>query len=189
MKKHHAKQNNDVAQAGLPGADSGIEEPLRQAGIDPDRLSIFKFGQKAHASGPRPWVKRLIVGLVLWVISLALEIADFLPESLIHAVLSLVIGLVILQVACQALLKASEKLAARLHWNHYVAGTVAEILSTAPELVVIAFVIPVSPLIAFIITLITIYNNALVFSFYSFFLPKDKYGKFLMPLPITEAGT
>jgi len=189
MKKHHTKQNNDIAQAGLPGADSGIEEPLRQAGIDPDRLSIFKFGQKAHTTGPRPWFKRLIVGLVLWVISLAMEIADFLPESFIHAALSLVIGLVILQVACQALLKASEKLAARLHWNHYVAGTVAEILSTAPELVVIAFVIPVSPLIAFVITLITIYNNALVFSFYSFFLPKDKYGKFLMPLPITEAGT
>jgi hypothetical protein len=28
-----------------------------------------------------------------------------------------------------------------------------------------------------------------VFSLYSYFLPKDKHGKFLMPLPITEAGT
>ncbi|MBT6042639.1 MAG: hypothetical protein HOH14_04000 [Gammaproteobacteria bacterium] len=76
-----------------------------------------------------------------------------------------------------------------MHWNHYVAGTVAEILSTIPELVVIAFVIPVSPVVAFIITLVTIYNNALVFSLYSYFLPKDKHGKFLMPKPITEAGT
>ena len=191
MKKHHSKQKSNIARAGLPGADSGIEEPLRQAGIDPDRLSIIKFGQQTHAqaSGLRPWIKRLIVGIVLWLISLTMEVGEFMPNNFIHAALSLVIGLIILQVACQALLKASEKLAARLHWNHYVAGTVAEILSTTPELVVIAFIIPVSPLIAFIITLITIYNNALVFSFYSFFLPKDKQGKFLMPLPITEAGT
>ena len=191
MKKHHSKQKSNIARAGLPGADSGIEEPLRQAGIDPDRLSIIKFGQQTHAqaSGLRPWIKRLIIGIVLWLISLTMEVGEFMPNNFIHAALSLVIGLIILQVACQALLKASEKLAARLHWNHYVAGTVAEILSTTPELVVIAFIIPVSPLIAFIITLITIYNNALVFSFYSFFLPKDKQGKFLMPLPITEAGT
>ena len=40
-----------------------------------------------------------------------------------------------------------------------------------------SFIIPVSPLTAFVIALITIYNNALVFSLYSYFLPKDKYGK------------
>ncbi|MGB5603258.1 MAG: hypothetical protein WBO14_12565, partial [Gammaproteobacteria bacterium] len=47
----------------------------------------------------------------------------------------------------------SERLVARLHWNHYVGGTVAEILSTLPELVVIAFVVPVSPPTAFVIAL------------------------------------
>jgi len=62
-------------------------------------------------------------------------------------------------------------------------------LSTLPELVVIAFVVPVSPQAAFVIAVITIYNNALVFSLYSFFLPKDHKGKFLMPAPITEAGS
>ena len=65
----------------------------------------------------------------------------------------------------------------------------AEILSTTPELVVIAFIIPVSPLTAFVIAFVTIYNNALVFSLYSYFLPKDKYGKYLMSVPVTEAGT
>ena len=70
-----------------------------------------------------------------------------------------------------------------------MAGTAAEILATLPELVVIGFLIPVSPMTAFVIALMTIYNNALVFSIYSFFLPKDQYGKYLMPLPITEAGT
>jgi len=127
--------------------------------------------------------------LTLWLFSKFLQASAILPESFFHASLSLIIGLIILQVACEALLKTTEKIAARLHWNHYVAGTVAEILSTIPELVVIAFIIPVSPVVAFIITLITIYNNALVFSLYSYFLPKDRYGKFLMPKPITEAGT
>ena len=103
--------------------------------------------------------------------------------------LSLLVGLIILQGTCEALVTTSERLAARLQWNHYVAGTVAEILSTLPELVVIAFVVSVSPLTAFVIALITIYNNALVFSLYSYFLPKDKQGKFLMPKPITEVGT
>ena len=103
--------------------------------------------------------------------------------------MKLVTGLIILVAACELLVSATEKLAARFHWNHYTAGTLAEILSTIPELVVIAFIIPVSPTTAFVISVITIYNNALVFSLYSYFLPKDRQGKFLMPIPITEAGT
>lgn len=54
-----------------------------------------------------------------------------------------------------------------MHYNHYTAGTVAEILSTIPELVFIAFIIPLGPLTAFVIAPIAIYNNALVFSLYS----------------------
>ena len=191
MSKKKSKAENDIAQAGLPGADPHVEAPLIQAGIDPDRLSIFKFGQKPLSVSPHlsPWTKRLLLGLTLWLFSKFLQASPILPESFFHASLSLIIGLIILQVACEALLKTTEKIAARLHWNHYVAGTVAEILSTIPELVVIAFIIPVSPVVAFIITLITIYNNALVFSLYSYFLPKDRYGKFLMPKPITQAGT
>ncbi len=98
-------------------------------------------------------------------------------------------GLVILQVACQVLVTATERFAARMGWSHYLAGTVAEILATLPECVVIAFVIPISPLTAFVLAMVTIYNNALVFSIYSYFLPRDQRGKFLMPEPITDAGT
>ena len=83
----------------------------------------------------------------------------------------------------------STSMAARLRWNHYVAGTLSEILATLPELVMIGFVVTVSPEAAFLIAVITIYNNSLVFSIYSFFLPKDKRGKFVMPEPITQAGT
>ncbi len=105
------------------------------------------------------------------------------------AVLSLVVGLIILQVACQVLVTATERFASRMGWSHYVAGTVAEILATLPECVVIAFLVPISPLTAFVLSMVTIYNNALVFSIYSYFLPRDQRGRFLMPEPITDAGT
>jgi hypothetical protein len=107
----------------------------------------------------------------------------------VKAVASLVIGVLVLKSACDALITATERFAARHVWHHYVAGTVAEILSTLPELVVICFVIPVSPLAAMVIALVTIYNNALVFSVYSYFLPKNEKGRFVMPAVVTEAGT
>ena len=126
------------------------------------------------------------------VLSALLHLAGIFEHGMplyLEAIFSLILGLIILQAACEVLVIGTERLAARYKWNHYIAGTLAEILSTTPGLVVIAFLIPVSPETAFIIGVITIYNNALVFSLYSFFLPKDKQGKFVMPTPITEAGT
>lgn len=183
--------SENVAAAGLPGAPKAVEEELRRVGIDPDRLSIFQLGHPIELLQypTPPWVKRMGLGFALWLMLYGLQIAGFVLADWLAAGLSLLVGLIILQGACEALVTASVRLAARLQWNHYVGGTVAEILSTLPELVVIAFVVPVSPLTAFVIALITIYNNALVFSLYSYFLPKDKQGKFLMPKPITEAGT
>jgi len=183
--------SENIAAAGLPGAPVAVEEELRRVGIDPDRLSIFQLGHPVELMQypAPPWVKRMGLGFALWLMLYGLQIAGFVLADWLAAGLSLLVGLIILQGACEALVTASERLAVRLQWDHYVAGTVAEILSTLPELVVIAFVVPVSPLTAFVIALITIYNNAFVFSFYSYFLPKDKQGKFLMPKPITEAGT
>lgn len=181
----------NIARVGLPGASRRGEEALRRLGIDPDRLSIFHLGlppKLLHRRIP-PWFRRIIIGYALWTVFFVLHLADVHPGKIVQAGISLCIGLIILQGACEALISATEKTAARFQWDHYVAGTVAEILSTTPELVVIAFIIPVSPLTAFIIALVTIYNNALVFSLYSFFLPRDQRGKFLMPTPITEAGT
>jgi hypothetical protein len=130
----------------------------------------------------------MAIAYSLWLLFYLLEYIGIVFPPFLTAVFSLVVGLVILQVACQVLVSATERFAARMGWSHYVAGTVAEILSTLPECVVIVFVIPVSPLTAFVIAMITIYNNALVFSIYSYFLPHDKRGKFLMPKPITGAG-
>jgi hypothetical protein len=180
-----------AAGAGLPDAPESADETLRDAGIDPDRLSISYLGEPVPEARavPVPWAARLGTGVALWTLLYLLKQFEFDIPGWAHAAFALVIGLVILQGACGALVTASERLAARLEWDHYVAGTVAEILSTLPELVVIGFLIPVSPLTALVVALVTIYNNALVFSIYSFFLPKDQHGKFLMPQPITGAGT
>jgi len=131
----------------------------------------------------------MLAGFGLWALIVPLEMMGLTMPLAVMLLSSLIIGLLILSSACDALVTATERLAARQKWDHYVAGTLAEILSTLPELVVIGFVIPVSPLAALVIALVTIYNNALVFSVYSYFLPKNHRGRFIMPKAITEAGT
>jgi Ca2+/Na+ antiporter len=105
------------------------------------------------------------------------------------SILHLLTGLFILQGSCEALVQSVERLGARLRWDGYVAGTAGEILSTLPEFVVITFIVQTEPLTAFTIAIVTVYNNALIFSIYSFFLPKDQRGQYVMPPPITKAGT
>ena len=164
-----------AAAAGLPGASKAAESELRRDGIDPDRLSIIKFGRPAallRYPYP-PWVHRMAIAAVAWIVIHGLALSGVQFGSWLSAIMALAIGVLVLQAACDAFITATLRLAARLRWDHYVAGTVAEMLSTLPELVVIAFVVPVSPQAAFVIAVITIYNNALVFSLYSFFLPKD----------------
>jgi hypothetical protein len=129
------------------------------------------------------------IGAFLWAASYLYARFGWDLPTWLHLAVTLTTGLIILQAACEVLVTATERLAARMRWDHYVAGTLAEIVSTTPEVVVIGFVVSVSPLTAFVIALITIYNNALVFGLYSYFLPKDHKGRFVMPKPITEAGT
>jgi uncharacterized membrane protein len=180
-----------VAAAGLPDAPARADAALREAGIDPDRLGISYFGAPdAVSQAVRPaWARRLLLGFGLWAATYMAEKLGFELSNWLQASISLGVGLLIIQIACDALIIACERLAARLQWDHYVAGTAAEILATLPELVVIGFLIPVSPVAAFVVALVTIYNNALVFSIYSLFLPKDHHGKYLMPEPLTDAGT
>jgi len=183
--------SDDPYAVGLPGASAVAEKELRKAGIDPDRLPILHLGRPGHLLHYPfpPWIRRIAIGFFIWFVVYGLRQSAIVLPDWLWAGFSLVTGLIILQGACEALISASERMAQRLRWNHYTAGTVMEILSTLPELAVIAFIVPVSPLTAFVLALITIYNNALVFSLYSFFLPKNQQGRFLMPNPITEAGT
>jgi hypothetical protein len=175
---------------GFPGTPAEAVEALRRAGLELRRLSAYPLGrpQPLRWRGRPPWLRRLALGTALWI---AVAVADraglVTPRVLMWG--SLVIGLIVLQAACDALVTATERLAARNRWDHYVAGTLVEIFSTLPEFVVIGFIVPISPLAAVIIALVTIYNNALVFSLYSYFLPKDEKGRFVMPVAITEAGT
>ena len=185
-----AKTRPEVV-AGLPEAAPQAHKKLYQKGIDPNRLSILHLGRPLQLlkNHPPRWARRMIIGYLLWLALFLLDNVGVKPPVYLDALLSLLVGLIVIQVACQVLVTATERFAARMRWTHYVAGTVAEILSTLPECVVILFLIPVSPLTAFVVALVTIYNNALVFSMYSYFLPHDKQGKFLMPKPITDAGT
>jgi len=104
------------------------------------------------------------------------------------AALQLVTGLLVIQGSCEAFIHGVERLGARLRWDGFISGTVGSVLSTLPEFVVIAFLVQVEPLAAFVTAAVTIYNNALAFSIYSFFLPKDKKGAFRMPRSLTAAG-
>src|SRR3990172_942494 len=141
------------------------------------------------------WQKLMLVGFALWLLVAFRDTVGFgralglmFVEGLV-SITELLTGLFILQGACEALVQAAERLGARLRWDGYVAGTVGEICSTLPEFVVIAFIVQTEPLDAFIIAIVTIYNNALIFSIYSFFLPKNQWGQYVMPPPITKAGT
>lgn len=166
-------------------------QPLISSGLDPARAAHYQLGwpQALRWRGYPPWGRQMLVGLVLWAIWSALELfAIQLPPTLRSAG-SLLIGLLVLSAACDALITAAERMAARFRWDQYVAATLAEILSTLPELVAIGFVVVVSPVAALTIALVTIYNNAFVFSVYSFFLPKNQYGRYLMPRAVTEAGS
>lgn len=131
----------------------------------------------------------MIIGLALWAALISLELTDIALPAIVRSAASLLIGFLILRTACDALISAAERIAARMRWDHYVAATLAEMLSTLPEVVAIGFVVAVSPEAALTIALITIYNNAFVFSVYSFFLPKNQRGRFVMPKAVTEAGS
>jgi hypothetical protein len=170
-----------------PDADSR----LQRRGVDPKRIAVYRLGWPKHLlwHGYPPWSRPLLIGLGLWAVLVGLEAMQFELPAVVRTVSSLLVGMLILRTACDALITAAERISARKRWDHYVAATLAEMLSTLPELVAISFVIFVSPTAALTIALVTIYNNSIVFSVYSYFLPKDQRGRYLMPRAVTEAGS
>lgn len=137
------------------------------------------------------WELLMAGGLVLWTMLFVNEHAGLVDTSQFQAwfaVLQLVTGLLVIQGSCEAFIHGVERLGARLHWDGFISGTVGSVLSTLPEFVVIAFLVQVDPFAAFVTAAVTIYNNALAFSIYSFFLPKDRRGTFRMPRSLTIAG-
>ena len=147
-----------------------------------------KIFNRALKHNPFPFKYEIMaIGLMLYIGGHYLEGRHVGPFPL-HGLLFLAGGLAIVSGSVESLLMAVERLTARTKWNTTTSGTIAEIVATLPEFVVIIFVVMVSPLTAFIIALVTIYNNAIIFSIYSFFLPKSLKGTFVMPIPISKAG-
>ncbi|MBI4472057.1 MAG: cyclic nucleotide-binding domain-containing protein [Acidobacteria bacterium] len=141
---------------------------------------------EARSKGIKLWQVLMAAGFAVWVM-LRLPFVSSIGESYL-AGLQLLSGLLILQGSCEALVMGAERLGARLGWEGFISGTVGSLLSTLPEFVVIAFLVSVEPLAAFVTSTVTIFNNALAFSIYSFFLPKDREGAYAMPRSLTIAG-
>lgn len=155
------------------------------------RIALEHRIRVARHRGLHPWQAIMALGAALWAFLALNQGQRWLdPEhnELLIAGLELLAGLTIIQGACEAFVQGIERLGARLRWDGFVAGTIAEAVSTFPEFVVIAFLVQVEPLVAFVTAVITIYNNSIAFSIYSFFLPKDQKGQYLMPPSLTKAG-
>lgn len=155
------------------------------------RVGILERMREAQHRGIHPWQAVMGFGVLIWALLFLNEGQHwFDPEhnETLVAALELVAGLTIIQGACEAFVQGVERLGARLRWEGFVSGTLAEAVSTFPEFVVIAFLVVVQPLAAFITAVVTIYNNAIAFSIYSFFLPKDQKGTYIMPRSLTRAG-
>ncbi|MBI3127442.1 MAG: hypothetical protein HYZ11_07545 [Candidatus Tectomicrobia bacterium] len=135
------------------------------------------------------WVWSLFLGILLAAVLALLPGHTVMASPWTFGLLYLLGGVALINAASESLVHASEILSSRRNWNHFVGGTVGEIISTLPEIVVIIFVVPIDPVAAFLIAVITIYNNAVIFSIYSFFLPKTAGdGLYALPSPIFKIG-
>lgn len=137
------------------------------------------------------WQKVMLLGYLLWLANFLNERAGWFqgpPFDVWIAFVELLAGLTILQGACEAFIQGVERVGARYRWEGFISGTIGSLVATLPEFVVIAFLVGVQPLAAFVTAMVTIFNNALAFSLYSFFLPKDKKGTFIMPPSLHKAG-
>lgn len=135
------------------------------------------------------WVWSLILGILLAAALALVPSRTASASPWVFGLLYLLGGVALINAAGESLVHASEILSSRQDWNHFVGGTVGEIISTLPEIVVIVFVVPIDPVAAFLIAVVTIYNNAVIFSIYSFFLPKTAGGgEYALPAPIFKIG-
>jgi hypothetical protein len=146
---------------------------------------------EARYRGLTVWQAVMYGGLALWLALGLNERYDLVTHGgreVVFAVLELVAGLMVIQGACEAFIVGVERLGARLKWDGFISGTIGSLVSTLPEFFVIVFLVQVEPLAAYVTAAVTIFNNALVFSVYSFFLPKNPRGAYAMPRSLTIAG-
>ncbi|GEM_PF-386072 len=145
----------------------------------------------ARQRGLQTWQIVMGFGLLLWVVLFLNKLSGWLTDPSLEIgimVMQLIAGLTILQGACEAFILAVDRAGKRFLWDGFISGTIGSLVATLPEFVVITFLVQVQPLAAFVAAVVTIFNNALGFSLYSFFLPKDQKGTFIMPPSLHKAG-
>ena len=166
-------------------------EELNQTVVASEQRAETERRREAQHRGLHGWQIAMGFGFLLWVLLFVGEMQGWIHEdesSLTIALVQLLAGITIIQGACEAFIQGVERLGARFRWEGFISGTVGSVVATLPEFVVIAFLVQVQLLAAFITTVITIYNNALSFSIYSFFLPKYWKVQYAMPSSLTRAG-
>ena len=193
------KASFDVAVAESPQLKRALEELMVQR-LKGTRVTLPKKkvwlstamrALEAQSRGITMWQWFMGAGMAMWAMVFYNNLFNVFPAdqyAIEFAVFQLIAGMFILQGSCEGFIIGVERIGARFKWDGFISGTVGSLLSTLPEFVVIAFLVQIDPLAAYVTTIVTIFNNALAYSIYSFFLPKDHEGCYTMPKSLTRAG-
>ncbi len=139
-------------------------------------------------SGGTWWKWGLPTGLATVAVAVAMEHAGPHLPVLLNALLAFG-GLLTIAGSCEVMIAAAVGLAGKLRWNEYVAGVIAGLASNLPEVAMLAFVVAADVRIAFVVTLLTLHINALVFSIFCVLMPRDERGHASLPRAISQLGT
>jgi Ca2+/Na+ antiporter len=127
-----------------------------------------------------------------WVLVAGFVLAGILHfvhlEGVAGALLEVLAGLMLIGGSCEALIYSVEGMSHLFGWNKFVGGTIAAVVSNIPEIALLGFFVVDDPTMAFVIGLMSVYTNSMVFALYAILLPKDR-GAASIPAPIVKAGT
>lgn len=142
----------------------------------------------AGGSGGTWWKWGLPAGIVIVAAAMGMEFSGVHAPILVNALL-VIGGLITIAGSCEVMILAAGGLAGQLRWNEYVAGTVASLASNVPEVVMLGFVVAADVRVAFVVTLLALHINALVFSIFCVLMPRDTQGRARLPEAISLLGT
>ncbi len=134
------------------------------------------------------WKWGLPAGIAVVVLAVAMEYTGMHWPVLLNVLLAFG-GLLTIAASCEAMIKLAMGLAGKLQWNEYVAGVIAALASNIPEIAMLGFVVAADVRVAFVVTLLTLHINALVFSIFCVLLPRDERGHASLPKAISLLGT
>ncbi len=144
-------------------------------------------GHGGHGHG-KTWVGVLVAGIALCGVGYGLKFGEVGPSWV--ATLCLAVGgLAVVFGSCEAMIMCVEGVGERLDWNQFVAGTIAGLASNIPEIVMLGFVVAAEPRVAFVVVVLTLHVNALMFGVYSAVLPRDQSGRARLPEPLVKIST